>query len=304
MPSHDPKELFIIHTKRDRLHRTFIDFVEPELVGTQLTVWTYDDWRWEHGVRGHGTSYRRTGLSLDLARFLRRDPKPFKHPNRQPEIDLDTITRILRNSVVIMFLEPTIGDATPGMEVEREALRKLLIRDGSFERGRPVMVCGYWRHRSRQVLSELPRHLEFCFEHAHEGTLPESLDASLLLLTKAWLVQLLATGTNRGRKLLQTYPSAFDDFASFIEDERCDTGDIAPVIGTNHKPRMANWYDAEDARIAAALADLTSKLESDQVSHGLAAAKELVSRRFKNSPPLITAWRSLATVIEMLDRAP
>jgi len=115
------KEAFFIHSKRAPLEFAIVDKVTNLLSYARFAVWTYADWDREHETEE--VTYTRSGLHLDMKRYVSGDPKPFKKIINDDEVDLDRLELIFKGTKVIVVVNPTRGRPSEGVQDEMQVVR-------------------------------------------------------------------------------------------------------------------------------------------------------------------------------------
>lgn len=122
-----PKDVFVIHTESTEIERQYFAALQEVFAPGPLSMWNYDDWSWERWQRDvQKKVYRRSGLEIDPLRFALRDPKPFVSRGRSLAVARASLRRILQDSSVVIFVEPTAGMPSQGVELEFDELRRVL----------------------------------------------------------------------------------------------------------------------------------------------------------------------------------
>lgn len=137
MRRRDLKDLFVIHTKRIQLDESVVDLLAKLLVSAGFSVWGYDDWDWQE-KRKKQLSWQddlsRDGFLLDPIRAIEGDP-----PIKPRQVDRGRLDELISHSRSVLFLHPSAGDLSSGMEEELFSLRR--DRRVHYRQGPVPVVC-------------------------------------------------------------------------------------------------------------------------------------------------------------------
>ena len=141
-----PKDVFVVHSKRDKAHAALADLLGATLASVGCSLWEYEDWDWEARRRGairHHWSGRVD--QLDPARYMAGEA-PFRRRQEYTEIDREALDDLLMTSRALVLLAPASGRLSAGSLVEVERIAALIGREGgpSGVPGRPIIIEAGW----------------------------------------------------------------------------------------------------------------------------------------------------------------
>ena len=185
------RDVFIIHSKRDRFEKELAERVWDTLVRIRISAYEYDDWTWSNERFGK-VRYASSGTHLDPARFVAGHPEPFRTRQREEAVDRQALEEMLAGSRAVLFIAPRSGTMSPGVREEYESLSRQCA----------VILATWGEHNDRLVDEN---------RHAYVYRVTRSVDpdvetASLDLVHLVWLqwtLDFLARdGRDAGRRLL------------------------------------------------------------------------------------------------------
>lgn len=176
------KEVFIVHSKGDEREAALATELTGRLAAVDISVYVYEDWKWEHKVRRRGRgAYRGTGNleELDFVRYSQGYPDPFRSP--VDEIDEGTLGEMLHDSKVVLLCEPGQQVASQGVLAESRVLANLTAG--------PILIHLVWSDSLGDFFASLRPMLELRLaEPQASGVVVDELFAAVVL---AWLVYTL-----------------------------------------------------------------------------------------------------------------
>jgi len=117
-----PKDVFVVHSKREEYDRRTVDSLAGLLLPAGFSVWGYSDWDW-FKVRKEPPTWQddlmSDGYLLDPVRAL-EDPTP----RRPKQVDRDRLDTVLSHSHAVIFLNPSARGLSDGMKEELWSLRR------------------------------------------------------------------------------------------------------------------------------------------------------------------------------------
>ncbi len=135
-----PKDIFVIHSERSLIERQFFLMLHEFFADGPLSVWSYDDWSWEKWQRDSKKRVHvRKGLEIDPMAYMLKSQKPFVKRGSSLQVAKETLRGILRNTSVVIFVEPTAGQLSEGAKIETKILRNILD-DHKNPHPRPVTI--------------------------------------------------------------------------------------------------------------------------------------------------------------------
>ena len=225
------KDVFIVHSKGDKRETALAGSLIPRLADVDISVWLYEDWRWEHQVhrRGRG-AYRTSGQAenLDREMYSLGGPKLFRAPIN--EIDESSLTEMLRKSKVLLMCEPRDGVPSEGVLKESQVLMGLTSG--------PLLVHVLWSDSSGDFFAPLRPALEVRLEETQaSGAVVDEVFAAVV---SAWLVYTLQLtwGREGGQRLLAK-ASRGDEVLKILIERSPQDCDLEALVRAGNAPDPA-----------------------------------------------------------------
>lgn len=116
------RDLFVVHTKSIRLDQSVVDLLASLLVPSGFSIWGYDDWDWLEKRKKQSSwegDLSRDGFLLDPSRAIEGNPSI-----KPRQVDTAKLDELISHSRAVLFLHPSTGELSKGMEDELFSLRR------------------------------------------------------------------------------------------------------------------------------------------------------------------------------------
>lgn len=302
-------DLFVVHSKGDALEARLWEMVYERARALDLSVLLYDDWQWACSQRTNRKRWKPTGWidSLDIARHLAGHPLQFGAYVKEERVDEESLNRLMRESRVVLLVEPRGATATEGVIIEH----KVLVESSS----RALRLRWVWP-QGRSFFEAVPRALDLECDAHDLASLEAGAGHAIGLVLAAALVHRLQVdfGSAGGHRLLP-HAAARDAMLERLVHRSPNFASPAGGPSTarlfgREGDRFAEWWPGMRSRIeqaapnGAALATLAACIDAHwqaEMERGEMDLQAFDASIRQHAVPVITTTTSLVHAVEGSD---